>query len=61
MHQLLNNFAQWKVEAVSRVANNAAHILAKLAVTERVDRSWLGVTPSCIREVALSEQFALIC
>jgi hypothetical protein len=61
MHQLLNNFAQWKVEAVSQVANNAAHILAKLAVTERVDRSWLGVTPSCIREVAIFEQFALIC
>ena len=59
MKHLLRQFSLWKVDVVSRVANNAAHTLAKLAISQGVDRSWMGVTLECIREIVLLEQYAL--
>ena len=60
MQQLLRNFTQWKVDVVSRDANNAAHTLAKLAVSQGVNRLWMGVIPECIRQIVLAEQSASI-
>jgi ribonuclease HI len=56
MQYLLRNFTQWKVDVVSRDANNAAHTLAKLAVSHGENRTWLGVIPECICEIVLAEQ-----
>jgi ribonuclease HI len=56
MQHLLRNFTQWKVDVVSRDANNAAHTLAKLAASHGETRTWLGVIPECICEIVLAEQ-----
>jgi hypothetical protein len=56
MQYLLRNFTQWKVDVVSRDANNAAHTLVKLAASHGENRTWLGVRPECICEIVLAEQ-----
>jgi ribonuclease HI len=48
----------WKMGYVQRGNNSAAHGLAKHAVKNVLDRIWV-IPPDCIRDIFLSEQFAL--
>ena len=47
----------WRMVFVQHVGNNAAHILAKHAVKNVLDRIWV-IPPDCIRDTLLLEQFA---
>lgn len=49
---------QWKMEFVRRVGNVAAHILAKHAVANCLNRSWVEDFPACIHETIRLEQVA---
>lgn len=44
-----------------RFNNMATHRLLKEAVKDVMDKVWMEEIPSCIYDIAFSEQFALFC
>jgi ribonuclease HI len=56
---LLQNFLFCEINYVSRVRNNAAHNLAKLAARLGFERQWREECPDCISEIIRVEQIAL--
>ncbi|XP_059461784.1 uncharacterized protein LOC132190750 [Corylus avellana] len=55
----IQTFTSWKVAYVRREANHVAHMLARMATTQIMDRLWTFVPPDCIAETIVSEQTAL--
>jgi hypothetical protein len=55
----MRNVPGWKCNHVSRDANGAAHNLAKAAVKNGFDYTWMGDAPDCIRDVISKECQAL--
>jgi ribonuclease HI len=53
---MLQDFQQWKVQVVRRLANNAAHAVARMAIGEHVVRTWRADYPDCIHEIILDEK-----
>ncbi|XP_059436088.1 uncharacterized protein LOC132169016 [Corylus avellana] len=51
MKVLLSAFRQWRVQQVGRELNKMAHTIARQAVREGIERTWIGVVPDCIREI----------
>ena len=49
--QMLNSRVDFKVSWVSRLANAAAHKLAKVGVGDELCNIWYGVPPECILNV----------
>jgi hypothetical protein len=58
---MLADFTWWKCNFVRREANEAAHRLAKAAITDVSDRIWRDTTPNCISGVVSMERLALSC
>ncbi|XP_059436227.1 uncharacterized protein LOC132169166 [Corylus avellana] len=56
---ILRSFSSWRCNFVYRNANEAAHRLAKAAITDISDRIWRDTTPNCIRDIVLMEQSVL--
>jgi hypothetical protein len=54
---LLQQVQNWKVGHVKRVANTAAHRLAKLAFSFSEERLWTEDFPLCVRETVLVKSF----
>ena len=54
--QLLNGFMEWRVEHISRNANEVEHRLAKLALSLQGEHLWVANYPSCIQPYVLAEQ-----
>jgi hypothetical protein len=54
--KILKEFPVWKVGSVRRGCNNAAHQLAKLAVSQNLSHIWMDSYPSCISEIVLAER-----
>lgn len=52
---LMQGWQGCKVSWRRRTANRAAHILAKLAVSEQVSQEWRAVPPECILHVIAAE------
>jgi hypothetical protein len=49
-------FVSASVQFVSQVANNAAHRLAKVALSQRLDQVWMDGCPPSIQSIVLAEQ-----
>ena len=56
---ILHSLTSWKCTFVNQKANDAAHTLAKVAITNVGDRIWRDSTPNCINDIVLMEQLAL--
>jgi hypothetical protein len=56
----LEDFQFWTVDHVSRIANGAAHKLAKLAITHSVSQVWIDSYHDCITSIVLVEQDSLL-
>jgi hypothetical protein len=54
--EVLREFSEWKVASVRRGCNNAAHQLAKLAVSQNLSQFWMYSYPSCISQIVLAER-----
>jgi ribonuclease HI len=59
--RILADFTRWKCNFVRREANEAAHRLAKAAITDVGDRMWSVTTPNCISDIVSMERLALSC
>jgi hypothetical protein len=59
MKQLLLSFPQWKCCHLIRTANNAAHIMAKVASHQAIDYTWREVILDHICDVISMEQIVL--
>jgi len=46
----------WRVSSVRRGCNNAAHQLARLAVSQELNQIWMYSFPSCISESVTAER-----
>jgi ribonuclease HI len=57
--RLLCSLSRWKCVFIHWEANEAAHRLAKAAVTDISDIIWRGEIPNCISDIVLMEQLAL--
>jgi ribonuclease HI len=57
--RILHSLTSWKCTFVNREANEAAHGLARAAITNVSDRFWRDSTPNCISDIVLMEQLAL--
>jgi ribonuclease HI len=57
--RILHSLTSWKCTFVNREANEAAHRLARAAITNVSDRFWRDSTPNCISDIVLMEQLAL--
>jgi hypothetical protein len=53
---LLNSFQSWQVSHVRREANEVAHRLAKVAITQSLNYVWRDSPPSFIHSIVLAEQ-----
>ena len=53
------NFTQWTMAYVKRDANQAAHMVARMATAQVLDRTWNNDFPECIHEFCRSERAAL--
>ena len=56
----LKHFTHWKLSYMRRGANQAAHLLAKLATRQEIEKLWTSVPPDCIVETIVAEQSALL-
>jgi ribonuclease HI len=54
----LSQLRSWQINHVKRDANSAAHVLAREAIKNVIDRVWVEETPNCIYGIVLREQFA---
>jgi hypothetical protein len=54
--KILMEFPSWKVGVVRRCCNNVAHLLAKLAVSQNLNKIWMDSYPSCISDTVLAER-----
>jgi hypothetical protein len=52
----LKHFTHWKLSYVRREANQAAHLLARLATRQKIEKLWPSAPPSCIAETIVTEQ-----
>jgi ribonuclease HI len=57
--EVLKTFRWWDIGHIKRTANGAAHGLAKAAVKDLGERTWLEEIPSTIYDIVTIEQFAL--
>ncbi|XP_059455324.1 uncharacterized protein LOC132185582 [Corylus avellana] len=55
MKMLLDAFPSWSVRAVGRAVNNAAHVIARMAVKDNIERTWRGCYPKCIHDIIRKE------
>ena len=55
----LHNFTHWTMAYVKRGVNQAAHMVARMATTQVIDRMWNSDFPECIRKICDSERAAL--
>ena len=55
----LQSFPHWTMAYVRRGTNQAAHMTARLATTQVMDKMWSYDFPESIREMCDSEQTAL--
>jgi ribonuclease HI len=58
LRQELQTLVSWKISYIKRERNNAAHVLAKFAIKNDLEKVWVH-PPDCIREQFLLELFAL--
>lgn len=56
----LNSLAHWKFTFVRRKGNQIAHCLAKFAVLNCITDSWSATPPTCISDLLVLEQTALV-
>ena len=56
---MLLHFSCWEMGYVRREENKVAHVLARLALNNNLDRVWQSDPPKCICEILDAEQFAL--
>jgi hypothetical protein len=56
----LSQLKSWQINHVKRYANSAAHVLAREAIKNVIDRVWVEETPNCIYGIVLGEQFTPI-
>jgi hypothetical protein len=49
-----------EINHISRVANMAAHLMAKMAVNQGLDIIWMGECPPCMQSLILAEQVSNI-
>jgi ribonuclease HI len=56
---MLLHLSCWEIGYVRRVENKVAHVLARLALNNNLNRVWQYDPPECIREILDAEQFAL--
>jgi len=54
--KILLEFPVWKVASVRRGCNNAAHQLAKFAVSQNLSQIWMYSYPSCLSDIVLAER-----
>lgn len=54
--EALKFFPGWEVGFVRRSCNNAAHQLARLAVSQELNQIWMDSYPSCIPETVIAER-----
>jgi ribonuclease HI len=59
IEMVLLSFNQWKCTHICREGNEAAHILAREALSWSGDRSWEDFCPDCIKQIISTEQMAL--
>lgn len=52
---VLNGRHPWEIRHVRRSANEAAHTIAKWAVSCNVNQLWLTTTPPCIKDIVMAE------
>ena len=56
IHEGVRIFSEWKMGHVRREKNEAAHVLAQLAISSfSVDSVWLEGFPECISSIVLQE------
>jgi ribonuclease HI len=53
--EMLKDCRHWEISHARRTANEAAHRVAKMAVSLNVNQLWLTTTPPCIRDVVLAD------
>lgn len=58
LRQVLQTLVTWKISCIKREGNNSAHVLAKFATKNDLEKVWVH-PPDCIREQLLLELFAL--
>jgi hypothetical protein len=56
--QILQFLSRWVCAFTKREANEAAHRLAKRAISNVNDRIWRNQIPDCISDIVLMEQAA---
>jgi hypothetical protein len=52
---LLQQINRWAVSHVRRTANEAAHNLAKLALSSSEERLWTDDFPLCVQDIVIAE------
>jgi ribonuclease HI len=55
--EMLKGGHAWDICHVRRAANEAAHLVAKMAIDHNVNQLWLTTTPPCIRDIVLAESY----
>jgi ribonuclease HI len=55
----LRSFPHWTMAYVKRGANQAAHMVARLATAQVMDKTWSYDFPECLSEMCKAEQIAL--
>ena len=55
----LQSFPHWTMACVKRGANQAAHMVARLATAQVMDQTWSSDFPECLSEMCEAEQTAL--
>jgi hypothetical protein len=53
--EILKGFPLWNVSFVRRECNNAAHQLAKFAISQELNQVWMDSYPSCILVTIIAE------
>jgi ribonuclease HI len=56
----LKRFTHWKLSYVRWGANQVAHLLAKLATRQKIEKLWTSVPPDCIAETIGAEQQSIL-
>lgn len=54
--ETLKDFPVWNVRSVQRVCNNAAHQLARFAISQELNQMWMDSYQSCISGIVIVER-----
>jgi hypothetical protein len=57
--EMLKDCHMWEICHVRRTANEAAHKVAKIAVSQNVNQLWLTTTPLCIKDIVMAETVSI--